>query len=103
VARSAAWPGEKVLDGPLRDIVGREADGIPHTPPLQRFIERRESKGGVGADDQGLSPGSVPVNDGEEHLIPPASTVDVARPKRGGQAVAVLVEDEEGMVETDSK
>src|SRR6266852_5774184 len=71
VARSAAWPGEKVLDGPLQDI---------------------------GADDQGLSPGSVPVNDGEELLIPPVSIVDVARPKRGGQAVAVLVEDEEGMV-----
>jgi hypothetical protein len=81
----------RVLDGPLQDIVGREADGIRQTPSLQRFIEGRESKGRVGADDHGLSPGPVPVNDGEEHLIPPVSTVDVARSKRGGQAREPLV------------
>jgi hypothetical protein len=73
VARSAAWPGEKVLDGPLQDIVGREADGIRHTPSLQRFIEGRESKGRVGADDDGLSPGLVPVNDGRSILSHPSA------------------------------
>jgi hypothetical protein len=26
-ARSAAWPSEQVLDGPLQDIVGREIGG----------------------------------------------------------------------------
>src|SRR5712691_1823451 len=31
-------------------------------------------------------------------LSPPVRTVDVARPERGGQAVAVLVEDEERVV-----
>jgi hypothetical protein len=38
VAWSAARPREQVLDGPLRDIVGREADGIRHAPcpPRQR-------------------------------------------------------------------
>ncbi len=91
VARSAAWSGEKVLDGPLQDSVGREADGIRRTPSFQRLVQGRESKGRVGTDDHDLSPGPVPVNDGEEHLIPPVRTVDVARPKRGGQAVAVLV------------
>jgi uracil phosphoribosyltransferase len=40
----------------------------------------------------------VPVNDGREHLLPPVRTVDVAWPERGGEAVAVLVEDEEGMI-----
>ena len=34
----------------------------------------------------------------EEDPVPSVSTVDVARPERGGEAVAVLVEDEERMV-----
>src|SRR5207249_8456722 len=33
-----------------------------------------------------------------EYLVPPGRTVDVARPEFGGEAVAVLVEDEERMV-----
>jgi hypothetical protein len=98
VARSAAGPGEQALDGPLQDSVGREADGILHTPSFQRLVQGRESKGRVGTDDHDLSPGPVPVNDGEEDLIPPVRTVDVARPERGGQAVAVLVEDEERVI-----
>ena len=91
VARSAAWPGEQALDGPLQDSVGREADGIRRTPSFQRLVQGRESKGRVGADDHDLSPGP-------EDLIPPVRTVDVARPERGGQAVAVLVEDEERVI-----
>jgi hypothetical protein len=92
VARSAAGPDEQVFDAPLQHGVGREADRIRDTPPLQRFIEGRERKGRVGADDDGLPLGPVPVNDGQEHLIPPVSTVDVAWPEPGGKAVAILVD-----------
>jgi hypothetical protein len=48
--------------------------------------------------DDGLPPGLGPLNDREEGLLPPVSTVNVAWPERGGQAVAVLVEDEERMI-----
>jgi hypothetical protein len=40
----------------------------------------------------------VPVNDGEENPIPPVSTMDVTWPESGDEAVAVPVEDEEGVV-----
>jgi hypothetical protein len=50
VARPAARPGQKILDGPLQDIVGREADSIRHAPSLQRFVEGGERIGRVGAD-----------------------------------------------------
>ena len=98
VAGPAAGPDEEVLDGPLQHGSGREADGIRYGPSLQRLVEGRDSKGRVGADDDGLPPGLGPLHDREEGLLPPVSTVDVARPERGGQAVAVLVEDEEGML-----
>jgi hypothetical protein len=55
VARSAAWPGEQVLDGPFQDIVGWE------------------SKGRVGTDDHVLSPAPVPVNDGRSTLSHPSA------------------------------
>jgi len=95
VARPAAPPGQEILDGPLQDIVGREADRVPHTPPLQRFVQGWQGKGRISSDDEGVSSGLAAIDDGEEHLIPSVSTVDVARPERGGQAVAALVEDEE--------
>jgi len=78
VAGSAAGPGQQVLDGPLQHIVGQEADSVRHTPPLQRLGNGREGQGRVGSDDDGLPPGPGAVNDGQEHLLPPVSTVDVA-------------------------
>ena len=38
------------------------------------------------------------VNDRKEQLLPPLGTGDVSRAKRGGQAVAVPVEEDEGVV-----
>jgi hypothetical protein len=66
VAGSAAGPGEQVLDGPLQHIVGREADSVRHTPPLQRLVQGRKGQGRVGSDDDGLPPGPGAVNDGPE-------------------------------------
>src|SRR6266851_3543298 len=34
VAGSAAGPDEQIFDSPLQDIVGREADRVPHTNAL---------------------------------------------------------------------
>ena len=98
VAGSAAWPGEQVLDGPLQHVIGREADGVRPAPPLQRLVEGRDGKGRVGSDDDVLPSGLVPLNDMEEDLVPPVSTVDVPRPELGGEAVPVLVEDEQRMI-----
>jgi hypothetical protein len=98
VAGSVAGPDEEVLDGLLQHGIGRETDSICHVPWLQRLVEGREGKGRVGADDDGLSPGPVPVHDGQEHLLPRVGTVNVARPERGREAVTVLVEDEKRMV-----
>jgi hypothetical protein len=98
VARSAAGPGEQVLDRPPQHVVGREADGVRHATALQSLIEGREGEGRVGADDHGLSPTLEPVDDGEEDLFPPLRTVHVARPELGGETVAVLVEDEQRMI-----
>ena len=98
VAGSAVGPNEQIFDGPLQDTVGREADRVPHTPPLQRFVQGWQGKGRISSDDDGVSSGLAAIDDGEEHLIPSVSTVDVARPERGGQAVAALVEDEERVI-----
>src|SRR5439155_22294249 len=94
-ARSAARPSEQIFNGTLQDIVGRQADRVPHPPAFQRLVEGWQRKGRVRANDDALPLCAVPVNDREEHVVPPVRTVDVARPERGGQAVTVLVEDEE--------
>jgi hypothetical protein len=98
VAGSAPGPGEQVLDHPLQHLIGREPDGVRHTPALEGLVQRWEGKGRVGADDDGLPPGLGSLNEREEDLLPPVRTVDVARPERGGQAVAILIEGEERMV-----
>ena len=98
VAGSAAGSDKQIFDGPLQDVIGWEADRVPHPPPFQRFVEGGQRKGGVGADNDGLALRAVPVNDGKEHFVPPVRAVDVARPELGGQAVAVLVENKQRMV-----
>jgi hypothetical protein len=77
IAGPAAGPDEQIFDGPLQHGIGREG------------------KGRVGAEDDGLPWSLAPVYDGEENLLSRVRTVDVARPERGGQAVALVVEDEE--------
>ncbi len=98
MAGSAAGPHEQVLDPSLQHIVGGEADGVRHAALLLRLVERRERERRVGSDDDGLSATLTAIDDREEHVVPRVRTVDVARPERGGQAVAVLVEDEERVV-----
>ena len=98
IAGPAARPSEQILDAPFQDLIGRQADRVPHLPPLQRLVEGRERKGRVGANDDGLPLRAVPVNDREEHVVPPVRTVDVARPKLGRETVAARVEDEERVV-----
>ena len=52
-------------------------------------VDSGQRKGRVGSDDDGL------LARASSHSV---RTVDVAGPERGGQAVAVLVEDEERMI-----
>ena len=54
VAGSTAGPDEQIFDGPLQDVIGREADRVPHPPALQRLVEGGRGKRGVRADDDGL-------------------------------------------------
>ncbi len=98
VAWTAAWPDEQIFDGPLQDVIGREADRVPHLASFQRLVEGREGKRRVGADDHGLPPGLGALNDGQEDLAPAVRTVHVAWPERGSETVAVLVEDEERVI-----
>jgi len=98
MARSAAGPGEEILDAPLEHVIGGQADRVPHPPLFQRLVEGGQRKRRVRADDHRLPSRTVSVNDGEEHVVPPVRAVDVARPELGREAVALRVEDEEGVI-----
>jgi hypothetical protein len=98
VTGPAPRPGEEILDGPLQHLIGRESNGVRHATLLQRFVESGQRKGCIGANDDALFPILVTINDGQEDLLPPVRTGDVARSELGGQAVALLIEDEERMV-----
>ena len=98
VAWSASGPGEQVLDSPLQHLIGREPDGVGHVPPFQCLVQCGEGKGRVGSDDDGLLASLLAVNDGQEDVLPSVCAVDVAGPERGGQAIPVLIENEERMI-----
>jgi len=63
IAGPAAGPGEQILDGPLQDVIGREADRVPHPSAFQRLIEGGQGKRRVRVDDDGLALRAVSVND----------------------------------------
>ena len=52
----------------------------------------------AGSSGWGSCPPAVAINDGKKDRVPPIRTVHIPRPELGGEAVAVLVEDEERMV-----
>jgi hypothetical protein len=99
VARSATGPRQEILDAPLQHVVGRQADRVPHPSPFQGLIESGQGKRRVRADDDRLALCAVPINDGQEDLVPPVTTVDITRPELGRKAVALRVEDEEWMMD----
>jgi len=73
MAGPAAGRDEQVLDGPLQHGVGRETDGVCHAPPLQRLVEGRELKGRVGAEDDALPPGPLPIKTGRRTSSHPSA------------------------------
>src|SRR5262245_14084948 len=98
VAGPAPGSGEQILDAPLQDIVGRQADRIPHPPVFQRLVDGRKRKRRIRADDDRLPPPVVSINDGQQNLAPPVRTVDVPRAKLRRETVAHGVEDEERVI-----
>src|SRR6266852_9704924 len=98
VAGPATWSGEQILDASFQNVVGREADCVPHPSAFQGFVKGGQGKGRVRADDNGLPSCAVPINDGKEDLVPSVRTVDVARAEFGREAVALRVEDEERVI-----
>src|SRR5262249_22714722 len=92
------WSGEQILDAPLQDLVGRQADRVPHPPAFQRLVDCRRGERRVRPDDNGLPPPAVSINDGKQNLVPPVRTVDVPRAKLRRKTVALGVEDEERVI-----
>ena len=98
VAGPAPWSGDQILDAPLQGIVGRQPDRVPHPSPFQGLIYRRHGERGVRPDHNGLPAPAVPINDGQENLLPSLRAVDVARSELRGKAVALWVEHEERVI-----
>lgn len=90
MARSATGPCEQILDLPLQQVVGWEADRVSHPSPFQGLIEGGQGERRVCANDDGVALRAVSINDGEEHSVPSVCAVDVARPKLGHEAVRLL-------------
>lgn len=95
VARSATWPSQQIFDAPLQHVIGRQADRVTHPAAFQRLVECRHRERSVRPDHDRLPTPAIPVNDGQQNLIPPLRTMDIAWPELGREAVALEVEDEE--------
>jgi len=73
VTGTAAWPGEQVLDLPLRDSIGRRPDRVADPSAFQRLVERGQSESGVRPNHHGLPAPAVPINDGRRTSSHPAA------------------------------
>ena len=69
----------------------------------QRLVDHRPREGGVSPERHALTLGLLALNLRQEQLVPVVGAGDVARPQLGRQTVAVIVEQEQRVVETDSK
>jgi hypothetical protein len=95
---SAAGPSEQILDAPLQDVVGREADRIADAAPFHGLVERRQGERRIRPGHDRLPAPAIPIDDGQQDLVPSVSAVHVARPELGCEAVALGIEDEEWVV-----
>ena len=91
-------PGEQVPDLPLQHIIGRQPDRVAHPAALQSLVDLGPSKRGVRPDHGPLPAQAIPINDGQQDLVPAVRTVDVAWATFRGEAVALRVEDEERVI-----
>jgi hypothetical protein len=94
-------PGDRnrrVLDRQLQVLVGRDADGVAHAACLQRLVNLRPCKGGVGPERDVLPLGLLAVDLRQEQLVPVIGAGDVPRPQLRRQAVAVIVEQKQRVV-----
>src|SRR5215467_4863045 len=87
-----------MLDAPLQDIVGWQADRISHISSFERLIDGWRGERRVRPDDNALPPPAVSINDGKQDLVPPVRTVDVPGAKLRRKTVALGVEDEERVI-----
>lgn len=94
VARSAAWPRQQILDLTLQHIIGRQPDRVVHPAAFQSLVDLGPGERGARPDYHPLSASAVPINDGQQDLVPSLGAMDIARSEFRDEAVALGVEDE---------
>ena len=94
--RLAAWPSrrtkEDVFDRQLQRLVRRHANGIVHVALLERLVDRRPGERRVRPERHAPPRSLLSVNLRHEEVVPVVGARHVAGPQRGGQAVALVVE-----------
>ena len=73
--RSAARSSQQILDLPLQDVIGGQPDRVALPAVFQRLVDRWDGKRCVRPDHNGLPASAVPVNDGQQDLVPPLCAV----------------------------
>ena len=89
VTGSAPRPGEQILDLPFQHVIGRQPDRVTHPAAFQRLVDLGPSERSVRPDHDRLSTPAIPINDGQQDLVPPFRTVDVPRPQFRREAIAL--------------
>jgi hypothetical protein len=98
VTRSAARSRKQILDLPLQYVIGWQPDRVAHPTAFQRVVDPGPGERSVRPDHDPVSASAVPINDGQQDLVPSLGAVDVARSEFRGEAVAVGVEYEERVI-----
>jgi hypothetical protein len=84
-------PKQEVFDRQFQILVGWDANRVLDAACLQRLVDRRPRKGGVGPECHALALGLLAFNLRQEQLVPVVGAGDVARSQLGRQTVAVIV------------
>src|SRR5262249_22077504 len=78
--------------------IGRQPDRVAHSAAFERLVEGRYGERSIRPHHYGPPAPAIPINDGQQDLVPSLGAVDVARPEFGREASATRVEDEERVI-----
>ena len=94
VGRTTNGTRQQVADAVLENLVSFETDDVFVILGFQKFIQVRQSKGGISS--VGASQGSFPItlNDGFQYITPSVGTVDITRAQQAAFQITELIEQE---------
>ena len=92
VGRTTNGTRQQMGDAVLENLVGFETDDLFVILGFQKFIQIRQSKGGISSEVASQDSFPITLNDRFQYITPSVGTVDIARAQGAALQIPELVE-----------